>query len=647
MTFFNKYFLFTIVVLLSPILIIYSLDSKLYDTFDASQQNVLQSWIISHILILQNTLEKNAICLPTRLKQNLDAIRQKENLSLSQLYDIYNQLLDQLIVGQLPFFSTPENSLPDQNRNCTDYLFNPIQDAIDTLTISTALNLCDRVTLITPKEIGTTGFVISAPGQYCLTNDIIWAPTQSPSSTITINANNVTLNLNGKTINQVNTLSSQAIVIMPGRSNIIVRNGTLNRMMLNGITLAGTAATPIRNVTLEDLHIKFTGAVITPPSVTSGIAITSSNDTIIKNSVVAYSHATDRTTGLVFTQVNNILVKDCVVTGLTSAGICLGYQPNFTNDCTFSGCIATRLRGVWGITPNANGTTNGWFGGSLENMVVENCQASHLRGACSDCHGFTFTIGNGITLRDNIASDILADAGQDGTVEMASGYSLVSSNNMIVENCIANNIRAVNPLRKSSGGFIAPFSRNLVYKNCKAQRISCVNGRAVGFGMMPQFTTSNGTVWDGCIAQENIATPNATDGIGFDLYDQVGAVLINCISARNSGHGIRCIGPETNDLVGGTVYCNTPPNPVNRPNNAAQNLIQNNQLMNNGISGATDEAIRKNVWINNYAYNPGATNFVGLPAGTPIRTWSIGLPPTPLNNNGVASEKLDNISITT
>ncbi|MCE5295449.1 MAG: hypothetical protein LLF94_12680, partial [Chlamydiales bacterium] len=53
-----------------------------------------------------------------------------------------------------------------------------------------------------------------------------------------------------------------------------------------------------------------------------------------------------------------------------------------------------------------------------------------------------------------------------------------------------------------------------------------------------------------------------------------------------------------------------------------------------------------NSYAKNYAYNPDALgNYTGLPASTPVRTWQIGFPPAPVDNNGIL-DPLDNISVT-
>jgi hypothetical protein len=48
----------------------------------------------------------------------------------------------------------------------------------------------------------------------------------------------------------------------------------------------------------------------------------------------------------------------------------------------------------------------------------------------------------------------------------------------------------------------------------------------------------------------------------------------------------------------------------------------------------------------NYSSNPvTASNYDGLPLGTPVRIWVVGAAPNPVDNNGII-DPLDNFSIT-
>src|SRR3990172_9357916 len=63
---------------------------------------------------------------------------------------------------------------------------------------------CDHTTPINQVDIGTTGFVITQPGLYCVTEDITWNPAGTDNA-ITIDADNVILDLNDTVITQVQT----------------------------------------------------------------------------------------------------------------------------------------------------------------------------------------------------------------------------------------------------------------------------------------------------------------------------------------------------------------------------------------------------------------------------------------------------------
>lgn len=102
---------------------------------------------------------------------------------------------------------------------------------------SKRVSCCAHV--ITAADIGTTGFVISSPGQWCLGEDVVYNPSgTNPAITISAAAvENVTLDLNCKTLSQASkdVLGIDGVLIQPGLTNVVIKNGTIRDFSDAGI----------------------------------------------------------------------------------------------------------------------------------------------------------------------------------------------------------------------------------------------------------------------------------------------------------------------------------------------------------------------------------------------------------------------------
>lgn len=113
-------------------------------------------------------------------------------------------------------------------------------------------------TQITQALIGTKGFVISKPGNYCLAEDIHFNPKTDTTSAIKIRASNVNLDLNGHTIVQENDkINNSGIIICPNLTNITVTNGTIAEFGALGIrVLPGSSNLVFDSLAFVDCGIR-------------------------------------------------------------------------------------------------------------------------------------------------------------------------------------------------------------------------------------------------------------------------------------------------------------------------------------------------------------------------------------------------------
>ncbi len=88
----------------------------------------------------------------------------------------------------------------DRDSSCIKYTLREIQNELK------SLRSCNESMPITRKDIGTTGYVIDKPGNYCLKEDVVFNPpmpaTGQVAAAITIKASPVTLNLGNHRLSQ-------------------------------------------------------------------------------------------------------------------------------------------------------------------------------------------------------------------------------------------------------------------------------------------------------------------------------------------------------------------------------------------------------------------------------------------------------------
>jgi parallel beta-helix repeat protein len=123
---------------------------------------------------------------------------------------------------------------------------------------------------ITSKEV-SAGYTITQPGLYCLTEDVSWSPTDPVARAVSIECDNVTLDMGGYTIRQANTVepvvdnsdkrvskcnvvSGNVGIWALGRKGVTVKNGTVLDVQGVGICLKNC-----RYVDLFDLTVRGCG----------------------------------------------------------------------------------------------------------------------------------------------------------------------------------------------------------------------------------------------------------------------------------------------------------------------------------------------------------------------------------------------------
>ncbi len=205
-------------------------------------------------------------------------------------------------------------------------------------------------TIIFSNEYGDAQFrtyplnLIARSGFYRLANQI--------TSQLTINASNVTLDMNGFSI----TGASNGIVVNGNLSNITIYNG-----VIESVTSDGLVVNPgCKNIYLKDITIK---------NAIRGIYLNQTIDGCVENCDLYLN-----TTGLELNSCHNIVVKNC----FASQNKSVGYGLLSSTTCVFEGCEA--LSTGFGNTSIATTDISGFASRNGVGNIFERCIANATQG---------------------------------------------------------------------------------------------------------------------------------------------------------------------------------------------------------------------------------------------------------------------------
>ena len=424
----------------------------------------------------------------------------------------------------------------------------------------------------------TASGTISAPGYYCLANDI--------NGQILITANNVTLDLNGYSI----TIGAdRPLIALTSVSNTIIKNGrilngsigieslstTLNELQLENLVITGCSSyaiellTNAKNIILNNILLDncggginigndnetgnfITGLVIdnfTIMGITSlpGITLTACNSVLIKNGLLD----TMANTGISLTNVNAAQINNVSINNISSSGINVttgtGVQVNNvtisnSTSSTFPMLSATSLTSSSFINVIVSLGLVGMEFTEMVNSVLENCQVSNLGNSTTDTsYGFQITESTSVLFSNCIAQDITAES-------LSFGFQIADAASSLIQfcNCTAQNITSPSGI---AYGFFQDGT-TCSYDTCLVQSCSATIG--TGFVLSgPDVLLTN------CKAQNCTSTIDPLDkgGSGFSIKEASNNISLQyCQSCNNQGSGYSIKAP--NAVVGNSIALN-------------------------------------------------------------------------------------------
>ena len=415
---------------------------------------------------------------------------------------------------------------------------------------------------------------IKKSGRYYLTDDFRIASTATGgASLMQISADNVTLDLNSKTITP-SVYSDQTNLVgitINNKNNVTIMNGTIQcddltktQRIVTGISL-GTSKQTIK---IQDIYIN--------RALATGITGTSINDLSLKNVTVNNISSTAAANGVTLTTCKNVQIDNCSFSNNTTS------HASGINGLYLSGCQDGTISNVMA---NSNSCTSTSIAGTAitagitlaatsQNLVFKNCTAANnystavyvtdvaqsvgFKIGSSPLNRFENCIasGNGTSSANNNIAGFELTAGSNscqfinceaskGTATSSSvnaaayGFRLYISssviNNLYFENCIANANSTSGTTTGVAAGFYLNGIKNSRIVNCQSHKNTSNTGNAYGFYLDRSSSSSNfNNVLLGCQAKGNTATATDKNGVGFYSSTGTNNRFENCLSNGNT-----------------------------------------------------------------------------------------------------------------
>lgn len=386
------------------------------------------------------------------------------------------------------------------------------------------------------NNIPPSGIVITTPGTYVFGNDIVWSPT-SDSAAITILASNVTLNMQGFTLQSIPTSFKTIGIFAQSSNDLQISDGTIQNLGLYGIACNQCATISISAVVVDGLTVNDIVDVIEP----AGISIASSSNATVGQCVVKNINVRAATAaGIQFFATITSSVSNSLLTNLLNQdGICAGIAYLQCQGITVNACSIDAITTQFIDNLNTSGhTAIGIIPTESSNITIQDCAISNITGCCDDAHGLSLFLCSTATVSNCAVNNVLDGAGPAQTGAKATGIEVYCSD-ATIRNCSVNNIVAINPQDLQAAGFSVALANNVQFINCVADRVKVVDangnynpslGYGVGFGWAPDprpefIGPAYNVLYQDCVA--------ANCQVGFDTWDHINSVWNTIISQCN------------------------------------------------------------------------------------------------------------------
>jgi hypothetical protein len=428
---------------------------------------------------------------------------------------------------------------------------NEIQSQICSLTLSSSVSI-DCTFTFGQAEIGSGGiYTISAPGIYCMRENVSF----TTSAAITVNSNDVTINMEGHTLNGTNN-NTTGIVLNSGIQNVTIHNGiienlagglcpnvllvacdTLSSVSVCGACPAGIAicdalgsVATLRNVTIQDMN--FNNNSVAAIQFTLATAPTLDVDGLFIQNCNAYN------SGGIFATAIGGIVQGCIVNenrgpGFQGGIVLQGRESNLAESLLIQDCIVTSSLG------NSYGYISLAF---VQSGVIKNCISQEVA-----LDAFSTGIFQNMVISDCVAQGNSVGAGFSVSNPLPDAA-------LVIERCVASDCG-------DSGFLITTTGMNPAANTFSAIKvIDCLaeNNVMNGFVFL-NFLSMGDSLIARCCAMANgsngFLVNNSYVNPG-PLFTMAQLVFEDCVAQGNDGDGFALLSAQTNGIIENVVFRN-------------------------------------------------------------------------------------------
>lgn len=388
------------------------------------------------------------------------------------------------------------------------------------------------------EEIPPNGIVINVPGTYVFEKSITWHP-NSDAVAITIQAKDVTLNMQGHTLKSAATSSNLKTVGISAflSENLQIKNGKIQDMGLSGVQCTFCSNVSIKRIEVDGLSVNDVVNFIVPTGILASECFNVAIDkcTVKNISVKTASSAAIQLTATLFSQVTNCKVKNLL--NKDGAGTGIGHL--LCADALVQSCHLENIKTKFINNLNTEGhTAIGIIPVFTSGIVIKECSVSNVTGCCDDAHGMSVFLCENAIVEKCKVSNVLDGAGAAKKGAKATGIE-VYANNVQVRECLVKNIFAINPEDKQATGFSVALSNGVSFFRCKAKNVQVFNehgdqnaslGFGTGFGWAPDprpslLMPAINVLYQECIAKDC--------QVGFDSWFHINSVWDQVVAIDN------------------------------------------------------------------------------------------------------------------
>lgn len=509
-------------------------------------------------------------------------------------------------------------------------------------------------------EMVKHGLTITCPGKYVVCESLVFCPSNSQLVAITINCSNVFLDFNTFSLTQKNTdvAETVGVVISDNVQNVSIVNGSISNFSLVGVY----GHKGCKNVLLENLLIEKCG--YNGQSLTRYSNFFGANE-YYSGGIVFLGDESNLCTQIRLNNVSSNEHYNTVDQGINLLKYMGGCSIAHAMDIVIENSQFNRNENRVGIRifdPYTEYITVGVYITNASNITMTNIETNNNIGlgvACiivgeasnlyvskhiaNDNISFGWTVGNfpfpvnGCLIEDSFYNRNITLPDPNISAELGGTSGIfMTGDGMRVSNCT---------MTKSRTGVAVYDSNNISVENCFVQNGVSENlpdgvTRGIEF-----YNTNFGVIKNNSVL--SMGGPFAGVGIRLLFSTQIDVLDNTIIKSEGAlyGQGIR-IGSESSAIkvIGNNVQKHN--DGIALLNQGISNImIKDNQISDNVVNGLLILAPPNNFAVLGNTASLNGTNYVGLPVGTPVRTWVLNTSPPPVNDSLNPTSSLDNLSI--